>query len=180
MAMLLHAMRQACHRVRCDSVSAPASWAAKHLSLCMRASQGASLHPQHRSVAPPVSCMPRHVMPRHAMRSALGGLLGGWLGDVAARWSSTHGRIIVCQLSVGFGVPFSFLVFKVCCMRCAHILTCKPADGISNSLLCIAWLQEEAPRASLGCCKACVRRSSGRGPVLSSVHQAAHSTCADL
>lgn len=58
------------------------------------------------------SCQMPHALMLHA-RSAIGGLAGGWLGDKAARWSSTHGRIIVCQLSVGFGVPFSFLVFKV-------------------------------------------------------------------
>ena len=46
--------------------------------------------------------------------SALGGLLGGWLGDAAARVSPNHGRIIVCQISVFAGVPFSALLFKVC------------------------------------------------------------------
>lgn len=47
--------------------------------------------------------------------SALGGLLGGVLGDWAARISKYHGRIIVCQLSVFLGVPFSFVLFKVRC-----------------------------------------------------------------
>ncbi|CAK0787030.1 hypothetical protein CVIRNUC_010246 [Coccomyxa viridis] len=44
--------------------------------------------------------------------SALGGLLGGWLGDKAAQRWSKHGRIIVCQASVFAGVPFSVLLFK--------------------------------------------------------------------
>jgi hypothetical protein len=34
---------------------------------------------------------------------ACGGLIGGWLGDVAARHYPNHGRIAVCQLSVVLG-----------------------------------------------------------------------------
>ena len=45
--------------------------------------------------------------------SALGGLVGGLLGDKAARMSPYHGRIVVCQLSVFAGVPFSYVLFKV-------------------------------------------------------------------
>lgn len=42
-----------------------------------------------------------------------GGLLGGLLGDWAARRWPDHGRIAVCQLSVSLGVPLSALIFKV-------------------------------------------------------------------
>ena len=44
---------------------------------------------------------------------ALGGLLGGWIGDAAAaRWPG-HGRIAVTQFSVLIGIPFSILLLKV-------------------------------------------------------------------
>ena len=42
-----------------------------------------------------------------------GGLLGGILGDWAAQRWPRHGRVTVCQISVGVGVPLSVLLFKV-------------------------------------------------------------------
>lgn len=47
------------------------------------------------------------------MWQAFGGPLGGWLGDKAARLFPRHGRIVVCQLSVASGIPFTLLIFKV-------------------------------------------------------------------
>ena len=44
--------------------------------------------------------------------NAFGGLLGGALGDAAARHSPMHGRITIAQISVFAGCPFSFLLFK--------------------------------------------------------------------
>lgn len=44
--------------------------------------------------------------------NAAGGLLGGLLGDAAARRFPDHGRIAVCQLFVGVGVPLAALLFK--------------------------------------------------------------------
>ena len=45
--------------------------------------------------------------------SAVGGLLGGWIGDKAgARWPD-KGRIAVCQFSVFTGIPFSIIITKV-------------------------------------------------------------------
>lgn len=41
-----------------------------------------------------------------------GGLLGGYVGDWAARRWPHHGRIAVCQFSVGIGVPLSLVLFK--------------------------------------------------------------------
>jgi hypothetical protein len=41
-----------------------------------------------------------------------GGLLGGLLGDWAAQRWPNHGRVFVCQFSVGIGVPLSVLLFK--------------------------------------------------------------------
>ncbi|KAK9868059.1 hypothetical protein WJX84_009573 [Apatococcus fuscideae] len=44
--------------------------------------------------------------------TALGGLLGGFVGDAAARRFPSHGRILVCQFSVVSGVPLSLLLLK--------------------------------------------------------------------
>lgn len=54
--------------------------------------------------------------------SALGGLVGGFLGDKAARMSPYHGRIVVCQLSVFAGVPFSYVLFKVMTHLCPAVV----------------------------------------------------------
>ena len=45
--------------------------------------------------------------------TALGGLLGGYVGDMAAAKSPHHGRIFATQFSVFIGIPFSLLIFKV-------------------------------------------------------------------
>ena len=44
--------------------------------------------------------------------TALGGLLGGWIGDKAAQKYPDHGRILVCQFSVAVGIPFSLTITK--------------------------------------------------------------------
>ena len=46
-----------------------------------------------------------------AMGAALGNLLGGILGDKAARWNPEKGRIIVAQISVFSGIPMMFIIF---------------------------------------------------------------------
>jgi hypothetical protein len=43
----------------------------------------------------------------------LGGLLGGWIGDRAARRFPDHGRIVATQFSVLVGIPFVAILFKV-------------------------------------------------------------------
>ena len=53
--------------------------------------------------------------------------MGGYVGDWAARRWPDHGRIAVCQFSVGIGVPLSVLLFKV---RCA-------SPGCLPSRLCM-------------------------------------------
>lgn len=45
--------------------------------------------------------------------NAVGALLGGLVGDAAARSHPSHGRILVCQFSVAVGIPFSLILFKV-------------------------------------------------------------------
>lgn len=55
--------------------------------------------------------------------TALGGLLGGWVGDKAAQAYPLHGRILVCQYSVISGVPFSLLLLKASApagLRCPY------------------------------------------------------------
>ena len=44
---------------------------------------------------------------------AVGGLLGGYLGDYAAVSWPIHGRIAVAQISVALGIPFAVLLMKV-------------------------------------------------------------------
>lgn len=44
--------------------------------------------------------------------AALGGVVGGFVGDWAAARSRLHGRIYACQFSVFMGIPFSLLVMK--------------------------------------------------------------------
>lgn len=45
--------------------------------------------------------------------TAVGGLLGGWVGDKAASRYPDHGRILVCQFSVAVGIPFSLTITKI-------------------------------------------------------------------
>lgn len=49
--------------------------------------------------------------------TAVGGLIGGCVGDAAAKRWPLRGRIAVTQFSVSIGIPFACLVFKVggCC-----------------------------------------------------------------
>ncbi|KAL0030933.1 hypothetical protein WJX79_002316 [Trebouxia sp. C0005] len=44
--------------------------------------------------------------------TAVGGLLGGWVGDLAASKYPHHGRIAVTQFSVFTGIPMSWLIIK--------------------------------------------------------------------
>lgn len=45
--------------------------------------------------------------------TAVGGLIGGWVGDRAAVRHPDHGRILVTQFSVACGPLFSILLLKV-------------------------------------------------------------------
>ena len=53
--------------------------------------------------------------------NALGALLGGLIGDAAAKRFPRHGRVWVCQFSVSVGLPFALLMFKVCAPRPAAV-----------------------------------------------------------
>ncbi|GMH33108.1 hypothetical protein BSKO_00942 [Bryopsis sp. KO-2023] len=44
---------------------------------------------------------------------SFGGLLGGFLGDVASKHFPDHGRIFVCQFSVFSGIPLSTIMFTM-------------------------------------------------------------------
>jgi sugar phosphate permease len=52
------------------------------------------------------------IMALFAAADAVGAFLGGVVGDLAAGRFPDHGRIAVCQLSVGIGVPLSLLIFQ--------------------------------------------------------------------
>jgi hypothetical protein len=46
-----------------------------------------------------------------AVGAAVGNLMGGWIGDIAARWRPRSGRIIVAQISVLSGIPLTYVIF---------------------------------------------------------------------
>lgn len=70
-----------------------------------------------------------------------GGLLGGLLGDwAAARWPN-HGRIVVCQLSVGAGVPLSALLFKVGLPAVLSHGCMRPRRSVLTCCHDLAWTQ---------------------------------------
>ncbi len=46
-----------------------------------------------------------------AVAAAVGNLLGGWLGDKAAKWRPISGRIIIAQISVFAGIPLTLVIF---------------------------------------------------------------------
>nr|MDO8097583.1 MFS transporter [Candidatus Njordarchaeota archaeon] len=46
-----------------------------------------------------------------AIGAALGNLLGGLIGDRAARWRPRSGRIIIAQISVFSGIPLTYVIF---------------------------------------------------------------------
>jgi MFS family permease len=46
-----------------------------------------------------------------AIGAAFGTLLGGWIGDKAARWKPKTGRIIIAQISVFSGIPLTLVIF---------------------------------------------------------------------
>jgi MFS family permease len=46
-----------------------------------------------------------------AIGAALGNLLGGLIGDKAARWKPKTGRILIAQISVFSGIPLTLVIF---------------------------------------------------------------------
>lgn len=48
-----------------------------------------------------------------AFGAAAGNLFGGWVGDRAAKWNPSKGRILVAQISVAIGIPLVFILFYV-------------------------------------------------------------------
>jgi hypothetical protein len=48
-----------------------------------------------------------------AIGGSMGVVLGGWIGDRAARWCPESGRIIIAQISVFSGIPLSYVVFEL-------------------------------------------------------------------
>jgi MFS family permease len=48
-----------------------------------------------------------------AIGGSLGVVLGGWIGDKAAKWRPNSGRIIIAQISVFSGIPLSYVIFEM-------------------------------------------------------------------
>jgi len=71
--------------------------------------------------------------------NAAGGLLGGLIGDWAARRWPDHGRIWVCQFSVGIGVPLSFVLFKALPLASGVGVTVAYAAVLAATGLSITW-----------------------------------------
>ena len=71
--------------------------------------------------------------------NAAGGYLGGLIGDWAAqRWPS-HGRIVVCQISVGIGVPLSVVLFKALPLSAGAGAVAGYATILATMGLTITW-----------------------------------------
>lgn len=54
---------------------------------------------------------------------ALGGQLGGWLGDLAAHALPKAGRVIICQFSVAAGVSLCTSLQHYSCLMAVFICT---------------------------------------------------------
>ncbi len=48
-----------------------------------------------------------------AIGAAIGNLLGGWIGDRAAKWRPRSGRIFIAQISVFAGIPLTIVIFFI-------------------------------------------------------------------
>jgi len=44
---------------------------------------------------------------------ALGGIMGGWIGDRLSQWSRSHGRALTAQISVASGIPMIIIILSV-------------------------------------------------------------------
>lgn len=71
--------------------------------------------------------------------NAVGGLLGGFVGDLAAARFLNHGRIAACQFSVGVGVPLSIILFKLLPMDNSMGATAGYAVVLAVMGLLITW-----------------------------------------
>ncbi len=57
-----------------------------------------------------------------AIGAAVGNLLGGLIGDRAAKWRPKSGRIIIAQISVASGIPLTFIIFLLIPMMESSVL----------------------------------------------------------
>ncbi|HME51663.1 MAG TPA: MFS transporter [Candidatus Lokiarchaeia archaeon] len=71
------------------------------------------------------------------LAAAVGTLLGGWLGDKAAKWSPNRGRILVAQISVGSGLPLILIIFFVIPMNTSSLFLYVVFFSIT--VLLISW-----------------------------------------
>lgn len=71
--------------------------------------------------------------------NAVGGLIGGLVGDRAAQKFPDHGRIFACQFSVGVGVPLSLVLFKALPLRADAWAAAVYAAALAVMGLLITW-----------------------------------------
>jgi MFS family permease len=72
-----------------------------------------------------------------AIGAALGNLLGGVIGDKAAKWRPKSGRILTAQISVAFGIPLTFIIFLLIPMTQSSIFLYIIFGSITGLL--ISW-----------------------------------------
>lgn len=72
-----------------------------------------------------------------AIGAAVGNLMGGWIGDRAAKWRPRSGRIIIAQISVFSGIPLTYVIFVLVPMTTSSMLTYVVLGAITGIL--ISW-----------------------------------------
>jgi MFS family permease len=72
-----------------------------------------------------------------AIGAAVGNLMGGWIGDKAARWRPRSGRVIVSQISVLSGIPLTYVVFILIPPTTGSMLLYIILGGVTGLL--ISW-----------------------------------------
>lgn len=138
-----HPLLPAAGHERCSSLLPSGPLSAGYANVwCLQAGRGMDSGTEQPRCA---ACLPSLVQQliNGSLRragTAVGGLIGGCLGDAAAQRWPLRGRIAVTQFSVSIGIPFAWLVFKVggwpACLR-GH-----DAAGQSGMIVlgsCAAW-----------------------------------------
>lgn len=89
--------------------------------------------------------------------TAIGGFLGGFIGDLAAAKYPDYGRIAVCQFSVFAGVPLSLILLKVnlpqlaLCQYRKSICPCLQVLIVLLEILCRENLERELAVVAHSC-----------------------------
>ena len=76
-----------------------------------------------------------------AIGAAVGNLMGGWIGDRAARWRPNTGRILISQISVLSGIPLTYVIFILIPMTTESMMLYIVLGAITGLL--ISWCSEQ-------------------------------------